>query len=92
MDENFLIAACAQLGEYGVRNAKVIRQKFTGKTMGYGFLQFADEASAMETLTKLQGKVIPNTDPVSVRDSFCFPSIFVRSESEFNHVCVLCSR
>ncbi|CAG0919346.1 unnamed protein product, partial [Notodromas monacha] len=63
MDENFLSQACSAMGEYSVRGVKVIRQKFTGKSMGYGFLQFNDESGAMETLARLQGKVIPNTNP-----------------------------
>jgi RNA recognition motif-containing protein len=43
---------------------KVMRNKHTGLPAGFGFCQFRDEKQAMEVLHKLNGKIIPYSQPV----------------------------
>jgi len=44
---------------------KVMRNKHTGLPAGFGFCQFRDEKQAMEILHKLNGKIIPYSQPPS---------------------------
>lgn len=62
MDETFVRRAFQQFGE-NVLNVKVMRNKFTGELAGYCFVQFPDEHSALSGMHRLNGKVIPNSNP-----------------------------
>ncbi len=45
--------------EYGdVVNATVITDKHTGRSKGFGFVEFADEASAEKAIESLHGKEV----------------------------------
>lgn len=71
MTEDFLMRAFELMGEKP-EAIKVMRNKHTGLPAGFGFCQFRDEKQAMEVLHKLNGKVIPYSQPVSdiIEDSF----------------------
>jgi len=61
MTESFIIGAFQKMGEYP-KNVKLMRNKNTGETAGYAFVEFYDPISVMH---KLNGKYIPDTNPVS---------------------------
>ncbi|XP_057837410.1 polyadenylate-binding protein RBP47 isoform X1 [Cryptomeria japonica] len=60
MDENYLHSCFAHTGE--VISAKVIRNKHTGQSEGYGFMEFVSRASAEKVLHSYNGTVMPNTE------------------------------
>eukprot|EP00897_Mesotaenium_endlicherianum_P004067 jgi/Mesen1/3689/ME000202S02775 len=60
MDENYLWTAFSQTGE--VQSAKVIRNKTTGQSEGYGFLEFANHAAAERVLQTYNGHPMPQTE------------------------------
>ena len=60
VDEGFLMSVFAPTGE--VVSTKVIRNKFTGYSEGYGFVEFATSAAAMAVLQTYNGTPIPGTD------------------------------
>uniref|UniRef100_A0A1E1WZB3 tRNA selenocysteine-associated protein 1 n=1 Tax=Amblyomma aureolatum TaxID=187763 RepID=A0A1E1WZB3_9ACAR len=62
MDEAFLKQAFAMMGETCL-STKIITNKLTGLPLGYGFLDFIDEATAQRILLKCDGKVIPGSNP-----------------------------
>eukprot|EP00192_Tetraselmis_astigmatica_P012858 CAMPEP_0117660440 /NCGR_PEP_ID=MMETSP0804-20121206/6970_1 /TAXON_ID=1074897 /ORGANISM="Tetraselmis astigmatica, Strain CCMP880" /LENGTH=388 /DNA_ID=CAMNT_0005467171 /DNA_START=592 /DNA_END=1758 /DNA_ORIENTATION=- len=62
MDENFLYQAFLATGE--VATTKVIRNKATGLSEGYGFIEFSSHEAAARVLQQLNGKAIPQTDQV----------------------------
>ncbi|VDQ01752.1 unnamed protein product [Trichobilharzia regenti] len=64
MDEMFIKRAFETSGEIIV-SVKVIRNKATGQTLGYGFIEFLDSTAARDAMLKLNGKLIPGA-PVSV--------------------------
>lgn len=64
MTEDFLMRAFELMGEKP-EAIKVMRNKHTGLPAGFGFCQFRDEKQAMEVLHKLNGKVIPYSQPAS---------------------------
>ena len=47
--------------EYGeVTSAKVITDKFTGKSRGFGFVEMADEAASKKAIAELDGATVEN--------------------------------
>lgn len=62
MTESFITGAFQKMGEYP-KNVKLMRNKNTGETAGYAFVDFYDPVSVMH---KLNGKYIPGTSPVSL--------------------------
>ena len=64
MDEDFLKSALALMGESLVSSIKVIKNKFTGEPASYGFINFDNDPAALMAMHKLNGKIVPNTQPV----------------------------
>ncbi|XP_077213019.1 polyadenylate-binding protein RBP47-like [Tasmannia lanceolata] len=60
MDENYLHNCFAHTGE--VISIKVIRNKQTGQSEGYGFVEFLSHAAAEKVLQTYTGTAMPNTD------------------------------
>ncbi|KAJ3676974.1 hypothetical protein LUZ60_002698 [Juncus effusus] len=60
MDEGYLANCFAYTGE--VQNAKVIRNKQTGQSEGYGFVEFYTRSAAEKVIQTLGGHAMPNTD------------------------------
>lgn len=63
MTESFILASFERMGEKPL-NVKVMRNKFTGEPAGYCFVHFENDDEAIDAMHKLNGKVIPNTNPV----------------------------
>jgi hypothetical protein len=66
MDETFLQSAMTQMGEGNVMSIKVMKNKFTGEPASYGFINFDSDHNALIAMHKLNGKVVPNTNPVII--------------------------
>ena len=64
MDESFLQSALEQIGQSNVVSIKVMRNKFSGEPASYGFVNFDNDHHALMAMHKLNGKVIPNSNPV----------------------------
>ncbi|KAK8706043.1 hypothetical protein V6N13_049624 [Hibiscus sabdariffa] len=62
MDENYIISIFAQTGE--VVSAKVIRNKQTGLSEGYGFIEFVSRAAAERVLQSYNGLPMPSAEQV----------------------------
>ncbi|THG11825.1 hypothetical protein TEA_021139 [Camellia sinensis var. sinensis] len=60
MDEQYLVNCFAQIGE--VVTAKVIRNKQTAQSEGYGFIEFGSRAAAERTLQTYNGTLMPNVE------------------------------
>ncbi|KAG9450966.1 hypothetical protein H6P81_010931 [Aristolochia fimbriata] len=60
MDESYLHSCFAHTGE--VISIKVIRNKQTGQSEGYGFVEFHSRAAAEKVLQNYNGAPMPNTD------------------------------
>ena len=75
MDESFLQSALEKIGQNNVISIKVMRNKFTGEPASYGFVNFDNDHQALMAMHKLNGKVVPNTNPVR-SSSWYLPSIF----------------
>ncbi|KAB1215210.1 Polyadenylate-binding protein RBP45 [Morella rubra] len=60
MEENYLLSCFAHTGE--VLSAKVIRNKQTGLSDGYGFIEFVSRAAADRVLQTYNGTLMPNTE------------------------------
>ncbi|KAF9603637.1 hypothetical protein IFM89_037181 [Coptis chinensis] len=60
MDENYLNTCFGQTGE--VSSIKVIRNKQTGQSEGYGFVVFYSRAAAEKILQAYNGTLMPNSD------------------------------
>ncbi|KAJ4963316.1 hypothetical protein NE237_023255 [Protea cynaroides] len=60
MDENYLNNCFAHTGE--VISIKVIRNKQTGQSEGYGFVEFFSRAAAEKVLQNYNGTTMPNTE------------------------------
>uniref|UniRef100_A0A6Q2X4T1 tRNA selenocysteine-associated protein 1 n=1 Tax=Esox lucius TaxID=8010 RepID=A0A6Q2X4T1_ESOLU len=62
MDENFIKQAFSTMGEtaYGV---KIITHRVTGGSAGYCFVEMADEASVDRCVHRLNGKLVPGSNP-----------------------------
>ena len=63
MDEDFILKALQSMGETNVISIKVIKNKFTGGAAGYGFINFISDNVALTCMHKLNGKIIPGTNP-----------------------------
>jgi len=63
MTEKFLREGFSSLGETDVERVEIVKNKFTGKPAGYGFVYFDTDASALMAMHKLNGKTIPNSQP-----------------------------
>ena len=50
---------------------QVIKNKFTGEPASYGFINFDSDPAALMAMHKLNGKIIPNSTPVSVPELAC---------------------
>ncbi|PON46853.1 Splicing factor-like protein [Parasponia andersonii] len=60
MDENYLHNCFASTGE--ISSIKIIRNKQTGLSEGYGFVEFFSHATAEKVLQNYGGILMPNTD------------------------------
>ncbi|GFP97028.1 polyadenylate-binding protein rbp45b [Phtheirospermum japonicum] len=60
MDEQYLYNCFATSGE--VVSAKVIRNKQTGQSEGYGFIEFASHAAAERNLQAYNGSLMPTSE------------------------------
>uniref|UniRef100_A0A5B7ADD8 Putative polyadenylate-binding protein RBP47-like isoform X2 n=1 Tax=Davidia involucrata TaxID=16924 RepID=A0A5B7ADD8_DAVIN len=60
MDEDYLHSCFASTGE--LASIKVIRNKQTGLSEGYGFVEFFSHAAAEKVLPNYTGRVMPNTE------------------------------
>ncbi|KAB2083513.1 hypothetical protein E1A91_A05G278700v1 [Gossypium mustelinum] len=60
MDENYLHSCFASTGE--IASIKVIRNKQTGLSEGYGFVEFFSHATAEKVLQSYSSVLMPNTD------------------------------
>ena len=66
MDEAFLQSSLEQMGEANVISIKVMKNKFTGEPASYGFINFDNDHHALIAMHRLNGKVIPNSNPVRI--------------------------
>lgn len=64
MTESFIINSFQRMGDKPI-NVKIMRNKYTGEPGGYCFVHFHSDDEAASVLHKLNGKIIPNTNPVS---------------------------
>ncbi|KAL3522018.1 hypothetical protein ACH5RR_014852 [Cinchona calisaya] len=60
MDEQYLISCFSHSGE--VLSAKVIRNKQTSQSEGYGFIEFVSHAAAERNLQTYNGTLMPNAE------------------------------
>ncbi|XP_057428180.1 polyadenylate-binding protein RBP47C-like isoform X2 [Lotus japonicus] len=60
MDENYLHRCFASIGE--INSIKVIRNKSTGLSEGYGFVEFYSHSTAEKVLQTYAGMLMPNTE------------------------------
>ncbi|XP_004501589.1 polyadenylate-binding protein RBP47C'-like [Cicer arietinum] len=60
MDENYLHCCFASTAE--IFSIKVIRNKHTGQSEGYGFVEFHSHGTAEKVLQNFAGVLMPNTD------------------------------
>ena len=65
MTEDFLRNSLSLMGEEdSLVLVKRIRNKYTSALATYGFLTFESDAAALMAMHKLNGKIIPNSQPV----------------------------
>ncbi|KAI3675285.1 hypothetical protein L1987_84873 [Smallanthus sonchifolius] len=62
MDETYLQSCFSQIGE--VQSIKVIRNKQTGQSERYGFIEFLSHSAAEKVIQSYNGAIMPNTDQV----------------------------
>ncbi|XP_059662157.1 polyadenylate-binding protein RBP45-like isoform X2 [Cornus florida] len=60
MDEQYLLSCFAHTGE--VASAKIIRNKQTAQSEGYGFIDFVSRAAAERNLQSYSGTLMPNSE------------------------------
>lgn len=65
MDENFIKQAFSAMGESPL-GVKIITHRITGGSAGYCFVELADEESVDRCVQRLNGKLVPASNPVSV--------------------------
>jgi len=63
MTDKFLNNAFLSLGEEDVLSISIVKNKFTGEAAGYGLIHFDTDASALMAMHKLNGKIVPNSQP-----------------------------
>ncbi|OWA50579.1 putative tRNA selenocysteine 1-associated protein 1 [Hypsibius exemplaris] len=61
-DDAFLRRVLAGFAD-NITSIKIIKNKQTGSSQGYGFIEFRDDASALKTLHSLNGKPMAGTTP-----------------------------
>lgn len=64
MDEAFIQKSLETMGETNVISIKVMKNKFTGEPASYGFINFDNDHHALHAMHKLNGKIMPGTNPV----------------------------
>lgn len=64
MTESFVMNSFQRMGETP-QTVKVMRNRYTGEPAGYCFVHFATDEIALDAMHKLNGKIIPGTNPVS---------------------------
>ncbi|XP_061111221.1 tRNA selenocysteine 1-associated protein 1-like isoform X3 [Conger conger] len=62
MDESFITRAFSTMGEL-VKAVRIIRNKLTGSTAGYCFVDMPDEVAVERCLRKINGKPLPGATP-----------------------------
>ncbi|RVW61126.1 Polyadenylate-binding protein RBP47 [Vitis vinifera] len=62
MDDNYLRTCFGHTGEVKVSSIKIIRNKQTGQSEGYGFVEFFSRATAEKILHSYNGTLMPNTE------------------------------
>ncbi|XP_037960669.1 tRNA selenocysteine 1-associated protein 1-like isoform X2 [Teleopsis dalmanni] len=62
MNETFIKAAFRKVNE-NPKFVNIIRDRQSGQSAGYCFIRFKDDQTAWNAMNKLNGKLIPNTDP-----------------------------
>lgn len=62
MDENFIFSLFLPTG--ALQTVKIIRNKASNASEGYGFVEFTTHAAAEDVLQTLNGTPIPNTDQI----------------------------
>ncbi|XP_033737158.1 tRNA selenocysteine 1-associated protein 1-like isoform X44 [Pecten maximus] len=62
MDDYFITSAFEQMGAT-IKSMKLIKNKVTGLPAGYCFIDFHDAEKAHDAMLKLNGKIIPNSNP-----------------------------
>lgn len=65
MTESFIMNAFHKMGEQP-QTVKVMRNRYTGEPAGYCFVHFPTDEMALDAMHKLNGKVIPGSNPVSI--------------------------
>ncbi|XP_024992739.1 polyadenylate-binding protein RBP45-like isoform X2 [Cynara cardunculus var. scolymus] len=75
MDEQYLLSCFAQTGE--VVSAKVIRNKQSGQSEGYGFIEFANRAAAERHLQAYNGDLAADVTDYTLQETFRahYPSV-----------------
>lgn len=63
MTESFIMNAFHKMGEQP-QTVKVMRNRYTGEPAGYCFVHFPTDEMALDAMHKLNGKVIPGSNPV----------------------------
>lgn len=62
MDENFIYSLFAHTGE--LLSVKIIRDKASGQSSGYGFIYFSSPTAAQYVMDNYNGQPIPATNKV----------------------------
>ncbi|XP_063986095.1 tRNA selenocysteine 1-associated protein 1 [Diachasmimorpha longicaudata] len=62
MTESFIMNAFHKMGEQP-QTVKVMRNRYTGEPAGYCFVHFPTDEMALDAMHKLNGKVIPGSNP-----------------------------
>lgn len=65
MTESFIMNAFHKMGEQP-QTVKVMRNRYTGEPAGYCFVHFPTDEMALDAMHKLNGKVIPGSNPVNI--------------------------
>lgn len=74
MTESFIMNAFHKMGEQP-QTVKVMRNRYTGEPAGYCFVHFPTDEMALDAMHKLNGKVIPGSNPVSISNTVSFINI-----------------
>ena len=82
MDENYISNNCINY-RYKVTSVKIIRDKNTKTTLGYGFVEFDTSDLAKEVLQNVNGKFIPGTNKTFKLNSASYSAGKVASMGNF---------
>ncbi|XP_010926371.2 polyadenylate-binding protein RBP47 [Elaeis guineensis] len=83
MDESYLHSCFGHTGE--VVSIKVIRNKKTGQSEGYGFVEFFSHAAAEKVLQNFNGYAMPNTEQLFRLNWASFSMGDKRSDASSDH-------